>query len=216
MRNRVIILLLAALITAVSITGCRKNSAVKDIVSENTGTNVATQSTVSAPEDESKDKPVEGTGEITQVDAVSSAIKTENNTGSSSEVKKNFPITLEDMLGNKVELPKKPEKIAVISAGLLELFYSAGGKSICTVQKEDGSEGPDCAKELPVIGKASNPDIIGILELEPDVVFAEADLQNETITMLQKNEITIIALKLDNEDNRSKAIQLMKDAAGLN
>ena len=131
-------------------------------------------------------------------------------------MKTGFPLTLTDMLGNKIKLEKKPEKIAVIATGLQELFYSVGGASICSVKPEEGSAEVDSAKHLPKVGKASNPDIVGILELEPDVVFAEAELQNETILMLQKNEINVVALKLDNDENKKSALKLMKEAAGLN
>lgn len=127
-----------------------------------------------------------------------------------------YPFTVTDMLGNTVKLEKKPERIAAISPKLIDIFLSCGGTSICSVETEDGSTVKDSAKKPPSIGKASNPDIIAILELEPDLVFAEAALQNEVISMLQKNEVPVIALNADNQKSIQEAEKIIKEAAGFN
>lgn len=131
------------------------------------------------------------------------------------EGKKEYPLAITDMMGNKVKLVKKPERIAVISEKLLELFYSAGGVSICGVVPENGKSVNDNTKELPTVGKESNPDIIEILELEPDIVFIEAGLQNATASDLKKNDIVVVALEAGNEDKNKEAIRIMKEAAGI-
>lgn len=129
--------------------------------------------------------------------------------------KERYPLTITDMMGNKVKLKKKPEKIAVISGKLLKLFYSAGGESICRVETEGGKPVDENMKSLPTVGKESNPDIIEILELEPDVVFIEAGLQNAIASDLKKNNITVIALEAGNEDKNKEALRIMKEAAGI-
>ncbi len=129
--------------------------------------------------------------------------------------KKGFPITLKDMLGNELKISKKPEKIAVLSVELLEMLNAAGGASICSVEPEDGGKEPEGAEGLPKVGQASNPDIVSILELEPDLVFAVAGNQNETISLLQKSGLTVVALSVDSKEHREEAVILMKKAAGL-
>lgn len=111
------------------------------------------------------------------------------------EAKKDYPLIIRDMLGNDVKIAKKPERIAVISGKLLELFYSAGGESICRVETEEGKPVDEGMKSLPTVGKESNPDIIEILELEPDLVIVEAGSQNAIASDLKKNEIIVIALR---------------------
>lgn len=134
----------------------------------------------------------------------------------SSSVNKGYPLTVTDMLGKTVKLEKKPQKIAVISGKLLDLFHSVGGTSICSVEPEDGNTAADSAEQPPTVGKASNPDIIEILELEPDLVFAEAGLQNGVVSILQKNGIPVIALKADDQNNMQETVRIMKEVAGIN
>ncbi|MEA4960214.1 hypothetical protein [Lutispora sp.] len=131
------------------------------------------------------------------------------------EAKKDYPLIIKDMLGNNVKIAKKPEKIAVISGKLFELFYSAGGESICRVETEGGKPSCENMKSLPTVGKESNPDIIEILELEPDLVIVEAGSQNAIASDLKKNEIIVIALETGNESKDKKAVKIMKEAAGI-
>lgn len=132
-----------------------------------------------------------------------------------STISKGFPMTIRDMMNNTVTLKQKPEKVAVISGPLLEMFYGLGGKSICTVNPEELKAPLADAGQLPSIGKAANPDIIAILELEPDLVIAEAGVQNEIVTTLQKSKLQVVALKSKGDANREKSLNLMKAIAGL-
>lgn len=130
-------------------------------------------------------------------------------------VSKGFPMTVKDMMNNSVTLPQKPEKIAVISGPLLEMFCGLGGKPICTVHPDEIQSPLQDAEQLPSIGRASNPDIIAILELEPDLVIAEAGVQNEIVVTLQKSHIKVLALKSKGDANRDKSLGIMKAIAGL-
>lgn len=132
-----------------------------------------------------------------------------------SATSKGFPMTITDIMNNTITLKQKPQKVAVISGPLLEMFDSVGGKSICTVHPDELSSAPKDTAGLPNIGRAANPDMIGILELEPDLVIAEAGVQNEIVTTLQKSKIKVIALKSKGDANRSKSLGIMKAIAGL-
>lgn len=128
---------------------------------------------------------------------------------------KAYPTVITDMLGNHVEIEKKPEKVAVISEKLFELFHSVGGVSICGVVPENGKSVNDNMKNLPMVGKESNPDIIEILELEPDIVFVEAGLQDFIAFNLKKNDVVVISLEVGSEDKNKEAIRIMKEVAGI-
>lgn len=170
---------------------------------------------IETPKDSSKlqDSYEEGKNNDKEIESDENNVDKKNE--GNKEGKKEYPLTIIDMSGNKVKLEKKPEKIAVISGKLLELFYSAGGVSICGVVHEDGKSVNDNMKDLPTIGKESNPDIIEILELEPDIVFIEVGLQNAIASHLKKNDIVVVSLESGSEDKNKEAIRIMKEAAGI-
>lgn len=197
------------------LAGCRNGS-----VSESGKQTYSSPGSVTSGEERtSPTESVQAAGETT---ANAGSGDTPEETGGGSETgevtaaeKKGFPISLKDMLGNELKISKKPEKIAVLSVELLEMLNAAGGTSICSVETEDGEKEPEGAEGLPKVGKASNPDIVGILELEPDLVFAVAGNQNETISLLQKSGLTVVALSVDSKEHREEAVILMKKAVGL-
>ncbi len=125
-----------------------------------------------------------------------------------------FPLIIDDALGTSVTLAKKPEKIAVISGPLLDEFYSLGGKSICTVTPDEFTTKKDTAGQVPVIGTTSNPDMVKIMELQPDLVIAEYGLQNDVIFMLRQGNIPVIALRSGEQDMK-ETLDIMKKVAGI-
>lgn len=219
MKNRLIFALIAVMLVAFTFSGCGNKAAGNNIIADTaeTATEGQNSNASSTGQMDESNKPSEENSVADSQSITNDGITEAENAGDVSLTEKaGFPLTLTDMLGNKVKLEKKPEKIAVISTGLLKLFNSVGGASICAVEPEEGNDIAAFTKDLPKVGKASSPDIVGILELEPDLVFAEAELQNEAVSMLQKNNIAVIALKLDSKENSEKALKLMKKAAGIN
>jgi len=217
-KNRAVVVLIAAMLVLVVFTACEEKAA-ESSKADIAVTSSQEQNSTSAPTglvEGSDILSVDSTAINTQSTSSDSTAVAEKSEKNGTSMSSGFPLTITDMIGNEVKVEKKPENIAVISIELLELFKSAGGVSICAVEAEDGSAEAAFAKSLTKVGTASNPDIFGILELEPDVVFAEAELQNEAVTMLQKNNITVIVLKLDSKESNEKALKLMKEVAGIN
>ncbi len=213
MKRGFIFVLAAAALLAFAMAGCG-SSAEKGVTTQESTTSAKAEQEETTRADTGETQTTSIQAEGTQ-EPVSSLGESESSAPEASQAKEGFPVSVTDMLGNKVKLEKKPEKIAVISAGLLELFHSAKGVSICAPDPEEGKEEAAFSKDLPKIGKASNPDIIAILELEPDLVIAEAGVQNEVISILRKNDIVVIALKSDGGENSEKSLALMKKAAGI-
>jgi len=109
---------------------------------------------------------------------------------------KGYPVTIEDMLGNKVTLVKKPERIAAISGTFLGVLYSLGGKSICMAEPGGGSPIPAGSENLPIIGKVYKPDVEKILEMTPDLVIAQFGLQNSIVPALKQSGINVLTLNM--------------------
>ncbi|WP_418791885.1 ABC transporter substrate-binding protein [Phosphitispora sp. TUW77] len=130
-------------------------------------------------------------------------------------INEGFPLTIEDALGNTVTLAKKPEKVAVISGQLIDLFCSLGGSTICSVTLDELTAAKDTAGQLPVIGSTSAPDLVKIIDLQPDLVIAEFGLQNDMVFMLQQSNIPVIALNLEGEENKKKTVKILKEVAGI-
>lgn len=108
-----------------------------------------------------------------------------------------YPVTITDIMGNKVTLTEEPKNVAVTSGTFLNLAYNCGGKSICTANIDSSAKVPDpSVMELPQIGAVYNLDVEKLLEQTPELVICQFGLQNGVIPALKQSEIPVLAFSM--------------------
>lgn len=112
-----------------------------------------------------------------------------------------YPVTVTDMLGNKVIIERKPERIAAISGTFLALLYAVGGESICTSGSSATSPVPPAADNLPNIGKVFNPDVEKIISLKPDLIIAQSGVQDNIKPVLTQLGIPVLYFQMKTYDD---------------
>jgi len=87
---------------------------------------------------------------------------------------KNPYLTLIDGEERTVVLPEVPERIIVLTPGYAETLYAIGcGDKIVGVDNRTAENGyPPEVRQKPTVGKAWNPSIEKIVEMEPDLIIA--------------------------------------------
>ncbi len=105
-----------------------------------------------------------------------------------------------DSAGRQVEIPRRPQRVIVLNASNLELFYAAGG----TVVGRPTTEAPPPAvkaavQQVPAVGITPNPNIEQIVALKPDLILGvNMPFHHNLIPVLDKAGIPIMLQALEN------------------
>ena len=135
-------------------------------------------------------------------------------------------VTVVDATGASVNVTVPVERIITLNAGLTEMLCALGAEDLI-VGRSETSNFPDSVLEIPVVGpSSSSPDMEVLLEMEPDLVFADTMLsrkpelletmQNAGITVIidQSSNITRIPLIIEYMgnilDNKEKATEIIE------
>jgi len=80
-------------------------------------------------------------------------------------------ITFTDDTGRKISFKEAPKKVIVLNSSNLELFYAAGGAPTAYAESNTmPAYLKTLVKELPSMGRVSNPDVERIVAANPDLV----------------------------------------------
>ncbi|MCW4007844.1 MAG: ABC transporter substrate-binding protein [Candidatus Bathyarchaeota archaeon] len=94
-------------------------------------------------------------------------------------------ITIVDGAGRNVTLTVPVKRIVVINDGLTEMLCALGAEDKI-VGRDASSNMPESVLDIPVVGENSYlPNVELILELKPDVIFADSMLPYNTVAMSQ-------------------------------
>ncbi len=118
-------------------------------------------------------------------------------------------VSFTDGRGEKVTLKKNPERVVCLFNSYLEIWDSAGGKVIGTI--EDSSEKPiEGAKDAEIVGTLGAPSLEKIISLEPDMVILNANskINMELVPALEQNGIDIVALNYFVKEDYFEIIRL--------
>ena len=85
-----------------------------------------------------------------------------------------YPLTLTDMLGQKVTIPAAPAAVAALSPTTVELVFAVGGTSLT---RSSSVTYPDKAQSAIDIGPSYQPSLELIAAQEPDLIVADSMLQ---------------------------------------
>ncbi|MFW6007006.1 MAG: ABC transporter substrate-binding protein [Halanaerobiales bacterium] len=101
-----------------------------------------------------------------------------------------YPVTVEDDLGEEITLEKKPESIISLSPSNTEMLYALGqGDKIIGVTQS--ANYPEEALEKEKIGTITEPNIEKIVSLEPDLVIASSINDIQSVNRLKELGISV-------------------------
>lgn len=122
-------------------------------------------------------------------------------------------LTLKDDAGRTVVLPKKPERIVVLSTSFLELLYAVDGQAAGRPGSRT-ADIPERAKAVPEIGFVYNVNTEKVLSLQPDLVIAFQGINDKLIPLLESSNIPVLLLKMKSFEDVTAKIKLFSEIAG--
>jgi iron complex transport system substrate-binding protein len=109
-----------------------------------------------------------------------------------------YPMTIKDYFDVETTLEKMPEKVAVLSGSMLNVWYDLGGKSICSSDISDNiiltREYADEMLELPTVGPVYQVNMEAIVDTKPDLIITQAGVQTTATDQLGDMGIPVISL----------------------
>ncbi len=125
-----------------------------------------------------------------------------------------YPVTIVDDLGNEVTIEQEPEKLVSLAPSSTEILFALGlGDKV--IGRTEYCDYPAEAQSVEVVGGFSNPNVELIISLEPDVVFAQGSVKDETKAMLEDLGIKVIIFNPANIDNVIKNIETVAKVANV-
>lgn len=109
-----------------------------------------------------------------------------------------YPLTIVDYFGYETVLEELPERVAVLSGTLLNIWYDLGGKSVCTSEISGNLKVHQQYEEeicnLPSVGAVYSLNLEAVLEQEVDLVIAQAGVQTDSAKALRDMGIPVISV----------------------
>ncbi|MCE5284651.1 MAG: ABC transporter substrate-binding protein [Pelosinus sp.] len=121
--------------------------------------------------------------------------------------------TIQDSAGRTVILPKKPERIVVLSTSFLDLLYAVDGKAAGRVSSKTELV-PEAAKNVPEVGFVYNVNIEKLVALQPDLVIAVEGMHEKLLPTLESNGIPVLIVKYKTLEDTLNTISLFGKVAG--
>ena len=107
-----------------------------------------------------------------------------------------YPLKVIDALGTEVELAAKPERIAVMSGTLLNIWYDLGGDSVCTSDISNNlkvlRERKDEMLALPSAGAVYQLNLEALIATHPDLIITQTGVQTSAAAKLKQMGYTVI------------------------
>lgn len=101
---------------------------------------------------------------------------------------------LTDSLNRQVIFSKKPEQIAVTSAGFLEPLHQLGGNIVG--RPDSRTQMPDWAKDIASVGQVYQIDVERLIACRPDLVIINKGMNEKLLGVLDENNINALVLDM--------------------
>ncbi|HHY59287.1 MAG TPA: cobalamin-binding protein [Clostridia bacterium] len=125
----------------------------------------------------------------------------------------NFPVTFVDSLGREVTVGQQPAKVVSLSPAITEILFAIGaGDKIAGVT--DYCEYPPEALAKPKVGGFEDPNMELIIELDPDLIFVAAGIQEEFVQQFHNLGMAVVVLDAETVEEVLHNIQLAGLALG--
>lgn len=125
-----------------------------------------------------------------------------------------------DSMGREVNIPTRPQRVVLLNASHLDLYYYAGGKEINTIVGKPVSEAladevKEGTKDVTEVGVIHNPSVETILKLEPDLVIGvNVPFHQQLIPTLEKADIPVLIKSLDTYEEVLDTLQFYGELTG--
>lgn len=108
--------------------------------------------------------------------------------------------TVTDSAGRQVEIPRRPQRVIVLNASNLELFYAAGGKVVGRPTTEALPLNVlEAVRQVPEVGTTPNPNIEQIIALQPDLILGvNMPFHHSIVPVLEQAGIPVLLQSLNN------------------
>jgi len=132
---------------------------------------------------------------------------------SANEKQSNASGEIIDIMGKKVTIEKKPERIVSLTPAGTEILFALGvGDKLVGVDAY--SDYPEEAKNLEKVGDFNGPNVEKILGLKPDLVIAGNKLQEKAIEQLEQLQVTTVAVESSTYGEIYSSIELVGKIIG--
>ncbi|MET9296161.1 iron-siderophore ABC transporter substrate-binding protein [Streptomyces sp. NPDC003077] len=125
-------------------------------------------------------------------------------------------VTVTDATGTKVEVPAKPSKVVALSEMDLDSSLALGVKPIGLTAGRGQKGAPeylaDRAKDIPVVGAVTGPDIEKVLRAKPQVILAGQLADQKVLDQLRAIAPTVVTIGKDKD--WKKALDLTGQVLG--
>jgi len=122
-------------------------------------------------------------------------------------------LTISDDAGRAVVLPKKPERIVVLSTSFLDLLYAVDGKAVGRPSSKTG-EIPAAAQSVAEVGYVYNINIEKVVALQPDLVIGFQGIHDKLIPILESNKIPVLLVKIKTYQDVLDKVKLFSRISG--
>ena len=112
---------------------------------------------------------------------------------------------VDDDIGRKIYVVKKPERIAVTSASFLEPLHAVGGNIVG--RPESKTNTPDWAKNIPSVGQVYQIDVEKLLSCTPDLVILNEGMNEKLLDVLDANQIPAVVINMKTYDDVKREIK---------
>lgn len=124
---------------------------------------------------------------------------------------KAFAVIKDDM-GRDVTLPKKPERIVVLSASFLEPLHAVGGDVVG--RPDSKTQMPDYAKDKESVGAVYQIDMEKVLACKPDLVIVNKGMNEKLVPTLEENGIPALVLDMKSYDDVKREVTVFAQVTG--
>ena len=120
--------------------------------------------------------------------------------------------TIEDDVGRKITLEKKPARLVVTSASFLEPLHAVGGEIVG--RPDSKNQMPTWAKNLPSIGAVYQIDVERLLSCAPDLVIVNKGMNEKLLPVLDENKIPALVVELKTYDDVKRGLKIFSTISG--
>ena len=111
-----------------------------------------------------------------------------------------------DDLGRAVTVPANPVRIVAMSPSIVELMYAVGATP---VGRPSSANFPEAAKTVPAFGTSYAPNFEEIVAMKPDLIIADAIIDQPLINDLAKLGAPVFALKVSSFDEVTHGLRVV-------
>lgn len=120
--------------------------------------------------------------------------------------------TIEDDLGRKIVLERKPARIVVTSASFLEPLHEVSGEIVG--RPDSKNKMPDWAKNLPSVGAVYQIDVERLLSCAPDLVIVNKGMNEKLLPVLEENKIPALVVEMKTYDDVKRGLKNFSEITG--